>query len=149
MLAGLMSLEGSTGRSIAAGTWVFVTFHELGHALVDILQLPVTGREEDAVDGFSTVLLLQAELAEAVLQAAIYWAVSDTGMYGQQDFADEHSLNSQRYYNLLCWIYGSDPQRFADLVAQGHLPEERAGRCMGEHQQLESSWTALLRPHLR
>ncbi|HEX8338035.1 MAG TPA: DUF4344 domain-containing metallopeptidase, partial [Pyrinomonadaceae bacterium] len=35
----------------------FVFFHELGHALVDAYDLPITGREEDAVDQLSVLLL--------------------------------------------------------------------------------------------
>ena len=38
---------------LAASVWqttLFVFYHELGHALIDMLDLPVTGREEDAVD---------------------------------------------------------------------------------------------------
>ena len=31
----------------------YVLFHEVGHALVDIYDLPITGMEEDAVDQFS------------------------------------------------------------------------------------------------
>jgi hypothetical protein len=36
------------------GNVVFVLFHEFGHALVSELELPVLGREEDAVDRFAT-----------------------------------------------------------------------------------------------
>ena len=35
----------------------FVLFHEVGHALVDQWDLPVLGREEDAVDAFSTIFM--------------------------------------------------------------------------------------------
>ena len=31
--------------------------HELGHALIHVLDLPTTGREEDAVDQLSTYIL--------------------------------------------------------------------------------------------
>ena len=40
----------------SVSTYLWVLFHELGHALVDILDLPVVGQEEDAVDAFATVL---------------------------------------------------------------------------------------------
>ena len=40
-----------------AGAFIFVFFHELGHALIDVYELPITGREEDAVDQLSTWIL--------------------------------------------------------------------------------------------
>ena len=36
---------------------VFIFFHEMGHALVGELDLPVVGREEDVADEFSTMLM--------------------------------------------------------------------------------------------
>ena len=35
----------------------FVLLHETGHALIDLLEIPVTGREEDAVDQLATTLM--------------------------------------------------------------------------------------------
>ena len=40
------------------GTGAFFFLHELGHALVHVLDLPITGREEDAVDQLATLELL-------------------------------------------------------------------------------------------
>ena len=37
----------------------FVLFHEVGHALVDQWNIPVLGREEDAVDAFSTIFMTE------------------------------------------------------------------------------------------
>jgi hypothetical protein len=37
------------------GNMLFVALHELGHALVGQLRLPVLGREEDAADYFATL----------------------------------------------------------------------------------------------
>jgi 3'-phosphoadenosine 5'-phosphosulfate sulfotransferase len=36
----------------------FIMYHEVGHALVDVMDLPVTGREEDAVDQLATYILI-------------------------------------------------------------------------------------------
>jgi Zn-dependent peptidase ImmA (M78 family) len=35
-----------------------VFLHELGHALLDVLQIPILGREEDASDQLATYMLL-------------------------------------------------------------------------------------------
>jgi hypothetical protein len=128
------------------GTWMFVFFHELGHGLIDMYGLPVTGKEEDAVDDFSAVLLIEAGLADFAIRAAEYWSVTDQGMYDESSFADEHSLNSQRFFNILCAVYGSNPRQYQGLVTGGYLPEARAERCPAEYQQKLRSWETLLEP---
>jgi hypothetical protein len=131
-------------------TTLFVFFHELGHGLVDIYDLPVTGKEEDAVDDFSTVLLL--EMGEpgykAVLSTAHWFAIEG----GQADnsnlaFWDEHSLDMQRFFNIACLAYGKEPQIFEGFVSSGILPEGRAVRCGEEYAKKRKSWDTLLSAH--
>jgi hypothetical protein len=127
----------------------FVFYHELGHGLISMLDLPITGKEEDAVDQFSAVLFLESDQDQVVITSAYTWYV-----FGQQadiedlPFWDEHSLELQRYYNLLCWVYGKDPDGYAWLVEDGYLPESRAVRCPAEYQQITSSWNRLLEPYV-
>jgi hypothetical protein len=60
------------------GNTVFTLHHELGHALIDQLDLPVLGREEDAVDHLATIMMLpvQAEpvMDRLIVAAADGWA---------------------------------------------------------------------------
>lgn len=138
--------------TLLSGTFVFIVLHELGHALVHILQLPITGLEEDAVDQFATIALLEwgHEGEQAVVAAASWFALnSNSTQVTRLQFADEHSLDAQRFYNILCWIYGADPHRNVSLVQLGYLPQERALQCPHEHQQMKSSWERLLAPHER
>jgi hypothetical protein len=135
-----------------AGAFVFVFFHEVGHALIDLLDVPVTGREEDAVDQLSAWVLLDgAEGDAAVLNAAVSFYAGDSSgaTIDEGSFADEHSLDQQRFYNMVCWVYGSDPDGYVSLVEDGHLPAERAERCPGEYARLDRSWSRLLEPHIR
>ena len=67
----------------------------------------------------------------------------------EDDFADEHSLNEQRVYNMLCWVYGSDPDKYGSMVDDELLPAARAERCEGEYRQLDRSWSRLLDDHVR
>lgn len=126
--------------------WLFVAFHEIGHALIDAYSLPVTGREEDAADDLATLLLVHAGASDAALDAAMFWALTQTGEHSAAEFADEHSLNEQRFYAILCTVYGSDPQKDAWLVSEGYLPEERAPRCVVEYHKKDASWSTLLAP---
>jgi len=142
--------EEAAGKAIAA--MVFVFYHELGHALIDIYDLPVTGREEDAVDQLATVMLLETwdgEDSELAMTASTKWFDSSAAEREEDpDMADEHALDEQRYYNLLCWTYGSDPDYFADQIEDWQLPEARAERCEEEYQRMSRSWDTLLGPHM-
>jgi hypothetical protein len=126
------------------GALRFIALHELGHALVDQLQLPVTGREEDAVDQFAIWLMLADGDSAGVLSAASVFAGE---VSGSQDVAAAHSLDSQRYFNMLCWVYGSDAGWRETLVEDWALPADRATQCVGEYAQLGRSWGRLLAAH--
>lgn len=130
----------------AGSTWLFILFHEVGHALVDALQIPITGREEDAVDDLATLLLIDAGAADAAVDAAVFWLLIDDGEVSTSEFADEHSLNQQRFYSILCTVYGSDPGGHAWIVQERLLPLARAERCAGEFERKAASWDALLAP---
>ena len=126
--------------------WLFVMLHELGHALVDAYDLPITGREEDAVDDMATIMLIDSAATNAAVEAAIFWILTDDGQYTEAKFADEHSLNSQRFYQILCTVYGSDPEGWSTIVEYGYLPVERAQRCPQEYAQKDAAWSRLLEP---
>lgn len=141
--------------SIAVANDIFATlYHEVGHALVDILELPITGREEDAVDQFAVVsLLVFDELGQqALIHNALYWALlasqSETDI-DNMPFWNEHSLSSQRFYDILCLAYGSDNESLHYLVENGTLPEDRAVRCEDEYIRVANAWDALLNPYVR
>jgi hypothetical protein len=85
-----------------------------------------------------------------VAGAALFdaWA-ANREEFSAEDFWDEHSLNEQRTYSILCWIYGSNPEAFTPLAEAVEIPESRAARCQSEFQQIALSWSRLLEPHLR
>jgi hypothetical protein len=133
--------------------FVFVFFHEIGHALVDVLELPVTGREEDAVDQLSAWVLIDNEDGDqAVLDGALSFYVFGDEADDDNDFSGEHSFNKQRYFNMVCWVYGSDPEKYEYLTGEGQedwLPAARAERCESEYAQLDRSWSKLLADHVK
>jgi hypothetical protein len=137
------------------GAAMFTLFHELGHALIDLYDLPITGREEDAVDQLATIILLEGgDEGEA---AAVNGATSFLDEESDEDqeelaeisYWDEHSLGEQRFYNILCWTYGKNPAGNEDLVTDGTLPKERAERCPEEYERMSKSWDLLLTPHMK
>ena len=142
----------------AVNATIGVFFHELGHAVISLYDLPITGREEDVADQLAAYAILEPtnvlkEFPNAAGVTGDYalmfkkWA-ADRDSVAPADFAAVHSLNETRMFNLKCWIYGSDPAGHADMVANASLPESRSAGCPEEYQQLSRAWFKLLAPHL-
>jgi hypothetical protein len=130
-------------------------YHELGHAFVDLYQLPVLGREEDAADSLSVLMMLEKqpdELLDQMMQdsAEIYYMTEEESqeLGTVPDYSDSHSLDLQRYYGVVCIVYGSNPERFQDLADYEQLPEDRQAGCAFDYQQAADSWGTLLAPYL-
>jgi hypothetical protein len=141
------------------GALTFAFIHELGHCLIDVLNLPSTGREEDAVDQLSTFVLLGLKGEEGeqmAINGAISWGIQyeklkQTGKTAaelEMLWADEHSMDGQRFYNILCWVFGHNPNKWMRLV-NDPLPEARAVRCPNEYARLAGAWLTLLKPYLK
>jgi len=120
-----------------------IFYHELGHALIDILGLPVFGQEEDAAD-VASILMIHLFYDEDGARALAY----DTafGFLGENAYDrnvawwDTHGPNLQRYYNLVCLFYGANPEEREDLAVELGLPEERAETCEEEYELAADSW---------
>jgi hypothetical protein len=138
-----------------AGNMLFVYLHEMGHALVTEMQLPVLGREEDAVDAFAAVTLLKLGSAvshRVLVEAALGWYFDDLRNQKEgfkQAFYDAHSFDKQRAYQIVCLMVGSDPESFQDLADKAQLPRDRQETCMGDYSNASWSWNKALEPHRR
>jgi hypothetical protein len=127
--------------------WSFMIFHELGHALIAQYNIPIAGKGEDAADDISTLVLIGSDLAEPAVNAATYWANADARTFDNMPFAAEHALRDQRFFGILCTVFGSDPERYGELADGRLLPEARVGRCLSEYDQKTRSWNELLAPY--
>ncbi len=133
----------------------FFILHEAGHALVDVLSLPVTGKDEDAVDQFAVYFLSETGPPEgrsdALRAAEVLGKLARSEERSPRELPvwDVHSLDGQRQVNLLCWLYGADARTFGDAARKAGLPGERRTSCEDEYAQLAESWDTLLRPYLR
>jgi hypothetical protein len=117
--------------------------HELAHAVIDVRHLPITGREEDVADQFVVWQAVEGlDDPDLVLsQAFEYGLFGDT--YEQVD-DDSHTADGAREANLLCWLYGSDPQSWAHLVDDDPLTDDRAELCADEWDLLVHGWQTIL-----
>jgi hypothetical protein len=130
---------------------VATLFHELGHGLVDAWKIPITGREEDAVDQLSTLVLIEATEGgeQMALEGALTFKLYADMDKGEKIYWDEHSLDEQRFFDTICLVYGHDVKKYDYLVKNGTLPEERAGVCTEDYVRVNRSWRQLLAPYLK
>ena len=129
----------------------YVFYHELAHALIDIYDLRITGLEEDVADQYSAYMLAESASdgdnvgSDEIQFAAIVNGLSHSeAQFQPAVFADTHSLNIQRFYNLACYAYGSNPDYSGNIVEYGLLPEHRAQNCEREYNQIVTAWDNLL-----
>lgn len=145
-----------TGVSVDDATndaLIHTMFHEFAHAIIFLYDLPVLGKEEDAADALSTIILSEffEDGQEIAISAADLFNLEsdDIDIFEKEDFWDEHSLDIQRYYTTLCHIYGSDPEKYRFIIEEEGLEEERAALCIDEYQQNSQSWLTVLEPYMK
>jgi Putative metallopeptidase len=137
------------------GNVLFVLLHEIAHVAITQMGLPVLGRPEDAADSFAAVGLIRigSEFSHRVLvEAAKGWFLADRRDKGTGDtvaYYDEHGLNQQRAYQIVCLMVGSDEDKFKDVAAETKLPKARQESCAGDFSNAAYSWDLLLKPHVR
>lgn len=131
----------------AIDTILHTLLHETGHALIADNNIPVLGKEEDAVDNLATLMMINyvEEGDYAAISAADMFAFESENRpdyYEVEDYIGEHSFDLQRYFSTLCLIYGSDPekhQKLLDEVEKDYL-SERKDFCIDNFQQLDLNW---------
>jgi Putative metallopeptidase len=147
-----VSPEGIAREDAIAGPVAEAFLHETGHALFHLLDLPIFGREEDAADQFAAFVMLQLpqEDARKLLGGVAFMLRREveTRKVDSDAFSDVRGLPAQRFFNLVCMAYGSDPKYFADMVEKGYLPKGRAEDCQGEYEQVAYAVQQLIAPHV-
>lgn len=145
-----------TVNAFVLGNVEFTVLHELAHVIIDELKVPIIGPQEGAADYIATTVLIRAgefdpgaaERARKYLFAtakglATSWDVGlTTGRKAQ--FWDAHALTIQRFYQIMCLVYGSNPKLFAELPRQVGMPEKRTAGCAQEFARADASLRWLL-----
>lgn len=122
-----------------------IFYHELGHAVIHQMDVPIFGQEEDAADALSILLidaLYESDDAEEIAydSASLFWAESNEA----PEFWDTHGPDEQRYFNTVCLFYGADPDAREEFAQELDLPPERANGCEDEFALASDSWNAVL-----
>jgi hypothetical protein len=137
------------------GNTMFFLLHEAGHMLVSEFDLPVLGREEDAVDTLSTLLLLAAEkdtFNTALIDSVDGWTFSAEASEEaeeEQELWGAHALDRQRAFNMVCLMVGKDAKTFKESADNLEMPKSRREECVGEYQKARDSWFGLLKAHMQ
>jgi len=149
--------DSRVGDEVADFALTFSALHELGHALIHLLDLPMVGKEEDAADSFALIFLLQAYHPEKVASGqapdiaahlrAVMRFFNWRSSLGTHVSADEHGTPEQRAYNLACLTLGRDPKLAARVVGRKSLKALEERDCENEFQKALRSWNKLLRPN--
>lgn len=153
-----------TDQNIVDGISVSVLGHELGHGLIHQLNLPTTGKDENAADEFSVVFMLKDmhRFYSPAFIGALGWyfeakSFSDkvnSLLYSREIFADVHAPHGERYFNylsLLCGysIEGSNRSGFIGDDKPYKLPRSRAQRSAYEYDHAVKAWDYLLHDYYK
>ncbi len=136
------------------GNTLFVVLHELAHAATSQMKIPILGRREDAADGFAVTRLIKLDnvFTDGVLEAtAKGWFMSDRRDRKNGDtvpFYDEHGLDQQRAYQIVCLMVGSGEEKYQSLADETKLPKDRQKGCAGDFGDAFYGWEASLMSHL-
>lgn len=157
MIEFLYKCSESTGQtdhnkrmSFAMGCILAIFFHEMGHAIIGEMGIPVVGREEDAADEFSTLWMLMhgSKVGEEFIGHTIDLYNVLGANHQQVPYWDEHSLNQQRAFSLLLTLYAYNPQAYEKLVSSV-VPEQSMARARYDFPEKKARWNKLLKPYMK
>lgn len=143
--------ERTKAEKMAEGAFMFTFFHELGHALVGELELPITGRGEDAADEIATLVLAQSPTVghAAALSGAAWFEISSKKTGRQNVFWDTHSFDAQRLVTVLCLLYGADKAKYTPLMKSQKIPDSRLAKCSRDYPLRVKAWKGMMEPYKR
>lgn len=140
--------EAEEGQNRFVGAFAVVLLHQVGHAMVDLLGLPVGVPAEEAADQFVAVLV---DSADGELDMAVdgVLALNGMGVDWENPGSGEAALSGARLDNLLCLLYGIRPERHQRLLDEEMLTPEQANGCISRQEQVTANWMEMLAAHVK
>ena len=130
--------------------------HELAHFIITEKNVPILGPVENAADYIATLALIREEpLDPAQEDRAEQFLLATAGAFeasweagtrlgAEVPYWGEHALSIQRYYNIACLLYGSDPAAFASVPQRAGMPATRAQSCIAEYARAAAAFDWLI-----
>ena len=136
------------GEDVFVGAFALILLHQVGHAMVDLLDLPVSAPPEQAADQLVAVM---SAFAEDELTAVAEGAVTLSAMNidWENPGSGQAALRGARMQDLLCLLYGTDTEAFAWIVDDAFITADRAAGCEQEYEQVEAEWLEMLVEHVQ
>jgi hypothetical protein len=143
------------------GNIEYLLVHEIAHLLIAEKNIPIIGPVENAADYIATLALIreepldptQRDRAERFLlaSAGAFSASWQTGraLDAEVPYWGAHALSIQRYYQIVCLLYGSDPAVFADVLEGAGVAEAKGEGCIAEYARADRAVEWLLRDYGR
>ena len=143
------SLVGYTEEQFIAANTLWTLLHEVAHALIAELDIPVFSNEERVADQIATIAVLHGSAdmgvpdrmppKDEVIMVAHAWRMEwllEQSNGTPVPYWDNHPLDIQRFYDIMCLLYGSDPDQYEAVEEELGLPFQRAFACADyEHEQ--------------
>jgi hypothetical protein len=147
-------LRGHPADEVLKDAVTFALYHELAHGIIHTLDVPILSREESAADSLAATLLVtsgRGAKADALAAGELFDAVArHRGESTARIVAEGYDLNLQRYFDLICRVYGSAPAHNRDLLGGDRgISPQRADICVHDYRRERRSWTRLLSHWLR
>ena len=144
------------GIEFVVGNIEYLLVHEIAHLLISEKNIPIIGPEENAADYIATLALIREEpldpaqhdrakrslLASANAFAAA-WQMGRS-LEAEVPYWGAHALSIQRYYQIICLLYGSDPEAFGEILQSADITEMKPERCIAEYARAERAVEWLL-----
>jgi len=148
------------------GPFVQEVLHNVALAVIEILEIPVWGRAEDAADNISALLMMQfgTDVALKTVLGSAYFLNAVNRLIVSKKDAKGNPVSSytlaylgdirppmlQRYYNLLCMAVGKDVVLFSSLIALNREPSmlefswDKAMDCRFDYRQVADGFRATI-----
>lgn len=130
------------------GTAIDVMFHEAGHMVIDVYDIPMLGQEEDAADNFATLALLSMEddyANAALMQGIAGWYLMGAYLSEEElQFFGEHDLSIQRASRKVCHLISSEPEDYGSLAQDLEMDEYTVEGCSYRFAQTLEDWVRVL-----
>jgi hypothetical protein len=147
---------------------IFMMYHEIGHALVYNLDIPIPSNAETAVDYLSALVSLNYsqngyELVTSGIITFDIWNRENIARerkiksraHVDATFWSEHAGNKKRLYNILCVAYGKNPSKLMEVLKKVDddklidFLKYNAKRCRGLYNRIYGDWFKLLIPYYK
>jgi hypothetical protein len=147
--------------AFVVGNIEYLLVHEIAHLLITEKNIPIIGPVENAADYIATLALIREEpLDPAQRDRAAKFLLASAGAFSaswqtgraldaEVPYWGAHALSIQRYYQIVCLLYGSDPAAFADVLEGARVTEAKGEGCIAEYARADQAVEWLLQNYGR